>query len=145
VSIVDVMNVRLVSVAEEASVEEAIRTMLEAGVGSVAVTDEARLVGILTERDVLHLAGRGARMDELQVRQVMKTRLVTVSPGESVLDVARLMHDNRIRHVPVVDGEHVLGVVGVRDVLDALAERMWRTHDEAAHDTVHDLLARRRP
>ena len=144
-SILDVMNIRLVSCDPEATVEHAIRTMLDAGVGSVAVTEGARLVGILTERDVLHLAGRGARMDELEVRQVMKTRLVTVSPGDSVLDVARLMRDNRIRHIPVVDGEHLLGVVGVRDVLDALAERMWRSHDEAAHETVHDLLARRAP
>lgn len=144
-SIVDVMNVRLVSVTPEARVEEAIQAMLDRGVGSVAVCEGPRLVGILTERDVLRLAGRGARMDELAVRHVMRTRLVTVSPDDGILSVARLMREHDVRHLPVVDGEHVLGMVGSREVLDALAERMWRSHDEVAHETVHQLLARRAP
>lgn len=51
------------------------------------------------------------------------------------------MGERRIRHLPVVQGEHVLGVVGIRDVVAALAERLWR-HDEAAHETVSELLQR---
>lgn len=143
--IVDVMSVRLVSVAPEATVEEAIQTMLDRGVGSVAVCEGPKLVGILTERDILRLAGHAARMDELEVRHVMRTRLVTVSPDSDILAVAQLMREHNVRHLPVVDGEHVLGMVGSRDILDALAERMWRAHDEAAHETVRELLRRRGP
>jgi CBS domain-containing protein len=142
VAIIDLMGVRLVSADPEESVETAIGRMLEAGVGSVAVTDGSRLVGILTERDVLRLAGCGARMEELQVRQVMTTRLATVGPGDDVLEVARLMTEHRIRHVPVVHGDDILGMVAMRDIVDALAERLFLTQDEGVRETVHDLLSR---
>jgi len=144
-AIVDLMGVRLVSVEPDDSVEEAIGRMLEAGIGSVAVCEGPRLVGILTERDVLRLAGRGARMDELKVGHVMTTQLVTVDPADDVLGVARLMSEHRVRHVPVVHGEHLLGVVAMRDVLDALAERLFLTHDEGVRETVHELLRRKAP
>jgi CBS domain-containing protein len=144
-AIIDLMGVRLVSAEPEDSVEAAIGLMLEAGVGSVAVTDGSRLVGILTERDVLRLAGCGARMEELQVRQVMTTRLVTVGPSDDVLEVARLMTEHKIRHVPVVHGEDILGMVAMRDIVDALAERLFLTHDEGVRETVHDLLRRKAP
>ena len=144
-AIVDLMGVQLVSVEPEATVEAAIGRMLEAGIGSVAVCEGPRLVGMLTERDVLRLAGGGARMDELEVRQVMTTQLVTVEPADDVLDVARLMGEHRIRHVPVVHGENLLGIVAMRDVLDALAERLFLTHDEGVRETVHELLKRKHP
>jgi CBS domain-containing protein len=140
--VVDVMNLRLVRVGPDESVRDAIRQMLEAEVGSVAVCDGTRLVGIFTERDVLRLAGDGAQMDELRVGDVMTTRLVTVSPDDDILAVARVMGERKIRHLPVVQGEHVLGIVGIRDVVAVLAERLWRTHDEEAHETVHELLGR---
>lgn len=140
--VVDVMNLRLVRVAPDDNVRDAIMRMLEADVGSVAVCDGTRLVGIFTERDVLRLAGDGARMDDLRVGDVMTTRLVTVSADDDILAAARLMGEKRIRHLPVLQGENVLGVLGIRDVLGALAETLWRTHDPVARETVHELLAR---
>jgi len=53
------------------------------------------------------------------------------------------MGERRIRHLPVVEGENLLGIVGIRDILGALAEVLWRTQDEAARETVHELLSRR--
>jgi CBS domain-containing protein len=141
--IVDVMNARLVSVAPDVSVEEAIGKMLSQSVGSVVVCEGTHLRGIFTERDVLRLAGHGARMDELEVRQVMTTRVLTVSPDADILEAASLMREHRVRHLPVVVGDDVLGVLGMRDVLDALAERLFRTHDPGLAETVHELLARR--
>jgi CBS domain-containing protein len=141
--VVDVMNLRLVRVGPDDSVRDAIRQMLEAEVGSVAVCDGARLAGIFTERDVLRLAGEGTALDELKVRDVMTTRLVTVSPDDDILAVARVMGERKVRHLPVVQGDNVLGMIGIRDVVAVLAERLWRMHDEAAHETVRELLARR--
>lgn len=139
--IVDVMNLRVVSVAPGDAVQEAITRMLAANVGAVAVCDGARLVGIFTERDVLRLAGEQAVLAETRVGDVMTTDVVTVSGDVDILAAARLMGERRIRHLPVVEGENLLGVVGIRDVLGALAERLWRSHDEAARETVHELLA----
>jgi CBS domain-containing protein len=143
VPIVDVMSTRLVQAEPGASVREASRRMVASGVGSAVVCDGARLVGILTERDVLRLAGDGAELDQVRVGDVMTREVVAISPDADILAAARLMGERQIRHLPVVEGENVLGIVGIRDVLGALAEALWRTHDEAARETVHGLLARR--
>ena len=135
------MNLRVVTVAPADTVQEAIARMLAANVGSVAVCEGSRLVGIFTERDVLRLAGQKADLDATPVGRVMTSTLVTVSGDEDILAAARLMGERGIRHLPVVEGENLLGVIGIRDVLGALTERLWRTHDEAARETVHELLA----
>lgn len=142
VSIVDVMGTRLVHVAPGATVRETARRMAEAGVGSVAVCDGTRLAGIFTERDVLRLASEDADLDATRVTDVMTRDVTTVSADTDILAAARLMGERRIRHLPVVEGENVLGMVGIRDVLAALAEHLWRTHDEQTRETVQELLAR---
>jgi CBS domain-containing protein len=142
-TISDVMPVRLVTVSPDATVSDAIAKMVAAGVGSVAVTEESRLVGILTERDILRLASEGAPFDRVPVHQAMTASVVTISPDADVVAAARLMGERQIRHLPVVEGENVLGVVGIRDVLGVLAERLWRSQDEEAHETVGALLGKR--
>lgn len=142
-SIADVMSTRLVHVEPEATVLTAIRRMAEAEVGSVAVCDGSRLVGIFTERDVLRLAGDSAALDQVRVADAMTSQVITVSPDADLVSTARLMGERRIRHLPVVEGENLLGMIGIRDVLAALAERLWRSPDEDVHETVHELLARR--
>ena len=68
---------------------------------------------------------------------------VTVDADVQILDAARLMGERRIRHVvPVVQGEHLLGMIGIRDVLGSLVERAWQTHDTDAHDTARSLFKR---
>jgi CBS domain-containing protein len=141
--IADVMRLRVVSVQPGESVQVAIARMLEENVGSVAVTEGDRLIGIFTERDVLRLAGHGDALGEVVVGSVMTTSLVTVSPDDEVLEAARLMGARQIRHLPVVQDGNVLGIVGIRDVLSSLVERVWREHDDAAHDTARALLGRR--
>ncbi|HEU5264871.1 MAG TPA: CBS domain-containing protein [Gaiellaceae bacterium] len=143
VPIVDVMSTRLVQADRDDSVRDASRRMVEAGVGSVAVCEGARLVGILTERDVLRLASEGVDLDGTGVRDAMTRDVVTISPDADILAAARLMGERQIRHLPVVEGENVLGIVGIRDVLAALAEALWRTHDEAVHETARSLLSHR--
>src|SRR5918911_3764950 len=112
-AVADVMAFRVVKVAPDDPVRLAIARMLEENVGSVAVCDGERLVGIFTERDVLRLAGEGPDFDEVRVGDVMTTRLVTLSPSDDVLDAARLMGERRIRHLPVLEGENLLGMVGI--------------------------------
>ena len=140
--IADVMPLRLVSVRPEESVQVAIARMLEENVGSVAVVEDGRLVGIFTERDVLRLAGDGQSFSEIEVDTVMTRSLVTVGPDDDVLQVAQLMGSRRIRHVPVVQGDQALGIVGIRDVMRVLVERAYERHDSGARDTARELLQR---
>jgi CBS domain-containing protein len=139
-AIADVMRTRVVSVETGDSARLAVLRMLEEEVGSVAVCEGGKLVGIFTERDVLTLTGEGTDLDSVRVGDVMTRDPVTVDASVGVLDAARLMGERRIRHLPVVQGDHLLGMVGIRDVLGSLVERLWQAHDEDAHDTARALF-----
>ena len=134
------MKTRVVTVEATDSARLAVLRMLEEQVGSVAVCESGRLIGIFTERDVLGLAGEGTDLDSVLVRDVMTRDPITVDADVAILDAARLMGERRIRHLPIVEGEHLLGMIGIRDVLGSLVERLWHTHDEAAHDTARSLF-----
>ena len=140
--IADAMTVNVVSVRPDERVQVAIARMNEENVGAVVVCEAQRLVGIFTERDVLRLAGEGAQFGELKVGDVCTKRVLTLTPDVDITDAARLMREKKIRHVPVVEGENVLGIVGIRDVMGALVERVWAAHDAAAHATARSLLSR---
>lgn len=137
-----VMRVQLVTARPGQSAAEAIRMMLDAGVGSVVVCEGTEPVGIFTERDVLRLAGAGAAFGTALLRDVMTPSPLTVSTDVGILDAAQLMGQRNLRHLPVVEGGNLVGIVSIRDVLGFLAERLWAERDEAAHDTARALLGR---
>ena len=142
--IADVMSLRVVSVRPDETVQLAIARMLEENVGSVAVCEDMRLVGIFTERDVLRLAGDGGgALGDLRLQDVMTKAVFTISPDDDVVAAAHLMGEKRIRHLPVVQDGNVLGVLGIREVMRTLVERLWRDHDSDARDTARELLQRR--
>ena len=140
----DVMSVRAVTVRPDETVQVAIARMMEENIGAVAVCDGPRIVGIFTERDVLRLAAEGAEVGQLRVGDVMTKNVVTAPSDVHILDAAHLMGERRIRHLPVVEGDNLLGMVGIRDVLRSLVERLWREHDTDARETVRELLRRAR-
>ena len=138
-----VMRTQLVTARPDQTAAEAIRTMLDAGVGSVVVCEGPEPVGIFTERDVLRLAGNGAAFGTTQLRDVMTPSPLTASAEDGILAAAQLMGERNLRHLPVVEGGNLVGIVSIRDVLGFLAERLWSERDEAAHDTARALLDRR--
>ena len=137
------MNVRVVSVRPDETVQVAIARMMEEGIGAVVVCEGPRLVGIFTERDVLRLAAEGPDFGSARLEDVMTRSPVTVDPDVHIVDAARLMGERGIRHLPVVEGENLHGMVGIRDVLRSLVERAWRDHDGDARETAQALLGRR--
>ena len=137
-----VMSVAIVSIGPSETAHAAVQKMLDGRVGSVAVCDGARLVRIFTERDVLRLAGESIDLRTKTVAEVMTPNPVTVSPDVDPLEAARLMVERRIRHLPVVEGDHLHGMIGIRDLLGTLVERVWREHDENAREAARQLFAR---
>ncbi len=89
--------------------------------GSLLVMDGEDLVGIITERDILKAAATGTRLDETRIAEVMSKDLVTVGPGTSLREAAKVMADRWIRHLPVVDGGKVVGIISQRDLAGVLA------------------------
>jgi len=102
----------------EASVFEAVKRMVEANVGSLLVTVGGEITGIVTERDYLRHVAREGRPDKgTAIREVMSSPLIVVTAQTTVDECMALMTERRIRHVPVVDGGEVVGIVSIGDVV----------------------------
>lgn len=100
---------------------EAARKMWKQQTGSLLVLDGEDLVGIVTERDVLKAAAQAMPLDATRISEVMTKDLTTVGPGTSLREAAKIMADRWIRHLPVVDGGRLVGIISQRDLAGVLA------------------------
>ena len=107
------------SVAPDSTVFDAIRLMAEKNIGALPVLADGKLVGIFTERDYTRkVALMGKTSKETRVREILTSKIMTVSPDDSVEDCMRLMTENRVRHLPVVEGTNVVGIVSIGDLVN---------------------------
>src|SRR5580692_9959272 len=113
----DLMTSPAVTCAADQSLVVAARTMQRAETGSVVVTDDGKVVGILTERDLLRAAATGAGPDREAVRLWMTTRPDVLGPDERVDAAWASLTSHHYRHLPVVDGGRCVGVVSLRDLM----------------------------
>lgn len=106
------------SVAPDAMVFEAIKLMAEKNVGALLVIKGKKLVGIFSERDYTRkVFVRGKSSKETRVDEIMSSNVTVTHPNEGVDDCLRLMTDKHIRHLPVVDGDKVVGVISIGDLV----------------------------
>jgi CBS domain-containing protein len=121
----------LFAIAPEDPVLEAIRMMAERHVGALLVMRGTELLGILSERDYARkvvLLGRSSA--DTPVSTIMSSPVVSVSPDHSVQDCMRLMTERRIRHLPVLDGGRVAGMVSIGDLVKAVIEEQQQTIEQ---------------
>ena len=105
-------------VSPDASVFDAVSLLAEKNVGAVLVMDGEKLVGLLSERDYTRkVMLRGKRSRDTTVAEIMSTDLKTVHPREGVQECLRLMTDKRIRHLPVIEDDKVVGVISIGDLV----------------------------
>ncbi|HJV05259.1 MAG TPA: CBS domain-containing protein [Actinomycetota bacterium] len=116
----DVMTEAAVTDRPDDSVASAARKMREQQTGSLLVTDGEQLVGIITERDVLRVVAEDVPLDT-PISEVMSKDLVTAEPGTSLREAARIMTERWIRHLPVLEGGRLVGIVSQRDLAGVLA------------------------
>lgn len=119
----DLMSTKVVSTSPENSVAHAAAAMVAAGVGSAVVLQSSFLAGILTERDVLRAAASGEDLRASQVAEWMTANPQSAGPDASAEDAAQIMLLNGFRHLPVVEGRHVCGVVTLRELFAARIRR----------------------
>jgi CBS domain-containing protein len=118
-------NQKPLTLPPTATVQEACKAMHKRRVGATLVTDtDGRLVGIFTGRDAVRLHACGKDSTTTQLRSVMTRRPHTMPPGQTAIEALRLMRDGGFRHVPVVDGELLLGVVSHGDFRGLEHDRM---------------------
>jgi CBS domain-containing protein len=110
-----VMSANLLTAAAGDALTDAARRMADRRVGAILVTDESRLVGIMTERDVLRAVGRGSI--DGTVGDWMTAHPDTAPQTATIGQAAAMMLHGGYRHVPIVDGDHLVGIVSIRDLL----------------------------
>ena len=120
------------TVTPEAMVFDAIHMMAEKNVGALLVTDQGKLIGIISERDYTRkVALKGKSSKQTPVREILSTHVVHVSPGHTIEECMRIMTDHRIRHLPVLEADKIVGVVSIGDLVNWIIS--------AQSTTIHQL------
>jgi CBS domain-containing protein len=107
----------ILEIDADSSVLDAVQTMVDNNVGSLLVTEGGEVTGIVTERDYLRRVTLEGRTEEAPVREIMSSPLVVATPETTVDECMAMMTDRRIRHIPVVDEEKVVGLVSIGDLV----------------------------
>jgi CBS domain-containing protein len=109
------------TVNPETSVYEALEIMADKNVGALLVVDDERLTGIFSERDYARrLALEGKRSRDTPVKEIMTEVVATVSPSHSMKDCMEFMTSQRVRHLPVMEDEQLIGLVSIGDVVKSI-------------------------
>jgi len=125
--LLDVKGTQVWSIAPTKSVYDALALMAEKNIGAVLVMDEGQLVGLLAERDYTRkviLKGRASK--DTRVSDIMSSRPLCVGPEQTIDECMALMTEKRVRHLPVVKDNRVLGLISIGDVVKAtIAEQQF--------------------
>ena len=110
-------------VRPEDTVFAALQLLAQHEVGALMVMDKGRLVGVVSERDYTRkVALQGRNSKEMLVSEIMTSNVYTVSPKTRTRQCMALMSEKRIRHLPVIEGDTVLGMISIRDIMDDIIE-----------------------
>jgi CBS domain-containing protein len=123
---------QLTTITPEKSTQDAVNILVEKRIGSLVVMGEKHeLLGIITERDVLReCARRPNQLASIKVSEVMTKQVIVGRPDDTVKFVERIMTERRIRHMPIVEGQTVTGMVSIGDVVKSLAEDSAQEADD---------------
>ena len=111
----------ILSISPDASVLDAIKVMADKGIGALVVLQDTALVGVVTERDYARkVILKGRSSENTLVSEIMTENVITTTGDDSVDECMNLMTDRRIRHLPVVDGESVIGIISIGDLVKAV-------------------------
>ena len=124
------------SIAPDKTVYDALSMMADRGIGAVLVVEGARLVGILSERDYARqVILKGKASKDTPVREIMTTKLIHVTPDHTIDDCMAIMTNSRIRHLPVLTGENLVGILSIGDVVKAVISEK-QSHIEQLEDYI---------
>ncbi len=110
----------VITITESRSVLAAAQALVDHNIGGLVVTEGERPTGILTERDILRLTAQSpGELDSIEVGTVMTRDLITAGPQDRLVDVMDVMTENKIRHLPVLEGDRLIGIISIGDLVNA--------------------------
>lgn len=119
------------SISPESTVFDAIKVMSDKNIGALLVMAGDKLQGVITERDYTRkVALQGKTSKETHVREILSPTVISVTPNHSVEECMKLMTENRIRHLPVVEGGKVLGIISIGDLVNWTISAQSATIDQ---------------
>jgi len=125
---------KVCSIGPDATVFDAVAKMAENDIGSLTVMDSEALIGIITERDYArNVVLKGKSSSTTAIWEIMDRRVITVRPEQSVEECMALMTEWRVRHLPVVEGEKVIGIVSIGDLVKSIIGDQKFTIDQLHH------------
>lgn len=130
-SILESKNKDIWTIDPEATVYDAIALMADKSIGALLILSEGKLAGVLSERDYARkiiLQGRASK--STRVREIMTENPVTVTPWHSVDECMRIITHHRVRHLPVMEGDKLVGVISIGDLVNAIIEAQAHTIDQ---------------
>ena len=120
------------SISPDETVFDAIQLMADKNIGALLVTEQDRLVGILTERDYTRkVALKGKSSKQTAVKEILSGHVIHATPDHSVEDCMRLMTEHRVRHLPVLESDRIVGVISIGDLVNWIIT--------AQSSTIHQL------
>ncbi len=127
-------GVRVHTTGPNDTVYDAIRKMADENIGSLIVMDDGKIVGIITERHYArNVVLKGRASPSTQVRDVMETNVLYAQPDQSVEECMAIMTDKRVRHLPVMEGEQLVGLVSIGDLVRNIISDQQFTIDQLEH------------
>src|SRR5215467_4984066 len=118
------------SIGPNAMVFDAIRLMDEKNVGALPVVDNKTLIGVVSERDYTRkVIVKGRSSKDTPVSDIMTKELLTVNPSQSIAECMRIMTEKRVRHLPVLEGTNLVGILSIGDVVNWLMSALKETID----------------
>lgn len=117
-----VMSKPVTTVSKDHSVHKTVKTMSKKSIGCVVVMDEGKPVGMATERDILQrVVAESRNPSEVKMEEIMSKPLITINANMPIVEAIRVMQKNNVRHLPIMEGGELIGIVTQRDLLRALA------------------------
>ena len=117
IKIIDAMTNRPRSIGPDETITNRTKLMMDKNIGSLLVKEEEKLLGFLTERDLVKMIALGINPSTTKVKRVMTTRIVTIAPEKDIYDAIILMNKENLRRLPVILNDKVIGLITLRDIL----------------------------
>ena len=124
---------QIFSVTPETTVYDTLMLMADKNIGAVLVLDDGKLVGIMSERDYARkVVLKGKFSKEIPVKEIMSPNVICIEPDQTISNTKAVMIQKRIRHLPVMENDKLLGIVSIGDVVDAVLEENTFMIDQLA-------------